>query len=228
MYRFKPATENGIPVPKQINIEVNFKIMDSPDAGAGPQAQPRIVVARSPDQELYDRGVNAIADGWYEQGRQVLETLVNTYPDSPYAARAKLAIAQSVAKEKSAGSPVHVQGPKGDDEVVLYANAAGPQEYNGIPVRKVGGGVTAPVPIQVSEPDYTKEARKAKLKGIVVVSLVVDVQGMPQNVQVLYGLGMGLDQKAVDAVKQYKFKPGMLDGNPVPVKISIEVNFQLF
>jgi TonB family protein len=104
-YRFKPATENGNPVPREVNIEVDFKITDSPDAAA-PQAQARIVIARPPDADLYGRGVNAINDGWYAQGRQVLQTLLSTYPDSPFAQRARLAIADSLNKQKSA-APNH-------------------------------------------------------------------------------------------------------------------------
>ncbi len=95
-------------------------------------------------------------------------------------------------------------------------------------MRKVGGGVTAPKVIQTSEPEYSKEAKKAKFKGIVLVNLIVDANGLPQNVHVVRGVGMGLDQKAIDAVKQYKFKPAMQDGKPVPVELNVEVNFQIF
>ena len=101
-------------------------------------------------------------------------------------------------------------------------------QYNGAPVRKVGGGVTAPVPIQMSEPEYSKEAKEAKFNGIVLVGLIVDTQGMPQNVHVLRGVGMGLDQNAIDAVKQYRFKPAMEGDKPVPVEVNLEVNFQIF
>jgi TonB family protein len=100
-------------------------------------------------------------------------------------------------------------------------------EYDGVPVRKVGGSVTAPVPIQVSYPEYSREAKKAKFKGIVLVSLIVDANGLPQNVHVLRGVGMGLDEKAVEAVKDYKFKPATEDGKPVPVEVNLEIKFQL-
>ena len=72
------------------------------------------------------------------------------------------------------------------------------------------------------------EARKAKTKGIVLVNLVVDPHGLPQDVHVLRGIGHGLDEKAVEAVKQYKFKPAMEGGKPVPVNLNVEVNFQIF
>jgi TonB family protein len=85
-----------------------------------------------------------------------------------------------------------------------------------------------PVPMYVVQPEYTQQAREAKVSGIVLVNLVVDEQGRPQNVHILRGLGNGLDEKAVEAVKQYKFKPAMVDGTPVSATLNIEVNFKLF
>ncbi len=78
------------------------------------------------------------------------------------------------------------------------------------------------------DPEFSEEARKAKFMGVVTVNLIVNAQGMPQNVRVLRGVGMGLDEKAVEAVRQYKFKPAMEGGKPVPVELNIEVNFQIF
>ncbi len=92
---------------------------------------------------------------------------------------------------------------------------------------RVGGGVTAPVPIYRVEPEYTEEARKAKYQGTVVLYCVVDPDGLVRNVRVMRSLGLGLDEKAVEAVKQWKFRPGMKDGRPVPVTASIEVTFRL-
>jgi protein TonB len=95
-------------------------------------------------------------------------------------------------------------------------------------VRRIGGGVSAPVVIYQVDPEFSEEARKAKFMGVVTVNLIVNAQGMPQNVRVLRGVGMGLDEKAVEAVRQYKFKPAMEGGKPVPVELNIEVNFQIF
>jgi len=61
-----------------------------------------------------------------------------------------------------------------------------------------------------------------------VVSLIVDTQGNPQHVNVIRRLGMGLDEKAVEAVRQYKFRPAMFQGKAVPVEVNIEVNFQIY
>jgi len=92
---------------------------------------------------------------------------------------------------------------------------------------RIGGGVSAPVPIYQPEPEYSEEARKAKWQGTVVLALVVDEMGRAVRIQVTKSLGLGLDQKAVEAVEKWRFKPGMKDGKPVPVIASIEVNFRL-
>jgi TonB family protein len=63
--------------------------------------------------------------------------------------------------------------------------------------------------------------------GIVLVNLIVDTNGLPRNVHVLRGVGMGLDETAVAAVKQYTFQPAMENGKPVPVELNVEVNFQI-
>lgn len=74
----------------------------------------------------------------------------------------------------------------------------------------------------------TPESKKAQFEGTVLLDLIVDAKGIPQNVHVSRGIGMGLDEKAIQAVKQYKFKPAMEGGNPVPVELKIEVIFQAF
>jgi TonB family protein len=94
---------------------------------------------------------------------------------------------------------------------------------------QIGGGVSAPVPIFQPEAEFSDEARRAKYQGVCLISLIVDAQGNPQNPRVIRALGMGLDEKALEAVRKYKFKPAMKDGRtPVPVMITIEVNFRLY
>ncbi len=109
-------------------------------------------------------------------------------------------------------------------------NGYGPGEGGGYGggIYHVGGGVAAPQLIFAPDPEFSDEARRAKFQGVCVVSLVVDTHGNPQRVQVLRHLGMGLDQKAVDAVKQYRFKPATLQGKPVPVEVNIEVTFRIY
>jgi TonB family protein len=94
---------------------------------------------------------------------------------------------------------------------------------------RIGGGVSAPVPIISPEAEFSDEARRAKYQGVCLVSLIVDAQGNPQNPRVIRALGMGLDEKALEAVRKYKFKPALKDGKTtVPVMITIEVNFRLY
>jgi len=91
-----------------------------------------------------------------------------------------------------------------------------------------GGGVSNPVLVFAPDPEFSDEARRAKYQGVCVVGLIVDAQGNPQRVRIVRPLGMGLDEKAIEAVKQYKFKPAIYQGHPVPVEINIEVNFRIY
>ncbi|MBZ5520976.1 MAG: energy transducer TonB [Acidobacteriia bacterium] len=92
----------------------------------------------------------------------------------------------------------------------------------------VGRGVSAPRLIYSPDPPYTDEARKAKYQGTVGLWAVVGVDGKPRDLVVSSSLGMGLDQSALEAVRTWRFEPGMKDGKPVPVWMYIEVNFRLF
>jgi len=95
-------------------------------------------------------------------------------------------------------------------------------------VRRIGGGVSPPQVLFAPEPEFSEEARKAKVAGVVTVYLQVDTNGRPTHVSVVRGIGLGLDEKAIEAVRQYKFKPAMENGKPVVVEMHVEVNFQIF
>jgi len=105
----------------------------------------------------------------------------------------------------------------------------GPGEGGGVGggVYRVGGGVTAPTLLSKVEPEYSEEARKAKYQGTVTLYIQVDPTGKAINMRVLHSLGLGLDEKAMEAVKKWRFKPGTKDGKPVTVEAQIEVNFRL-
>lgn len=77
-------------------------------------------------------------------------------------------------------------------------------------------------------PEYSEKARKARLQGVVIVSLTVSEEGMPTNVKLEKSLGMGLDENAIACVSQYRFKPAVKDGVTVPAHIFVEVNFRLY
>lgn len=94
-------------------------------------------------------------------------------------------------------------------------------------VFRVGGGVSAPRLTRKIEPEYSEEARKAKYSGVVVLAVEVWPDGRAHNVRVIRSLGLGLDEKAIQAVQQWEFVPGRKDGAPVKVSAQIEVNFRL-
>jgi periplasmic protein TonB len=81
--------------------------------------------------------------------------------------------------------------------------------------------------IRKNEAEYAEEARKAKWQGTSTLSVDVDASGRVTNVDVIRKLGLGLDEKAVEAVKQWQFKPGMKDGKPVAVQVQVDVSFRL-
>ncbi|HEY6308662.1 MAG TPA: energy transducer TonB [Candidatus Angelobacter sp.] len=91
-----------------------------------------------------------------------------------------------------------------------------------------GNGVSAPRAIYDPEPDYSDEARAAKYQGVVVLALVVRPDGRPTSLRVARSLGMGLDEKALEAVRTWRFEPGRKDGHPVAVQIEVEVDFRLY
>jgi TonB family protein len=93
---------------------------------------------------------------------------------------------------------------------------------------KVGNGVSPPVALNHVEAKFSEEARYKHIEGVCLISMIVDAQGKPQNARVIRSLGYGLDEKAIEAVNKYKFKPAMKEGVPVPVRIAIEVNFRLY
>jgi TonB family protein len=111
-----------------------------------------------------------------------------------------------------------------------HGNGLGPGSGGGFGggVMSVGGGVAAPLVIHAVDPEFTDEARREKYTGAVAIQLIVDTNGNPQNIQVIRHLGMGLDEKAIEAVRQYKFKPAMYQGHPVAVRVVIDVNFRLY
>ena len=95
-------------------------------------------------------------------------------------------------------------------------------------VFRVGGGVSAPKALYAPDPEYSEEARKAKHQGTCVLWLVVGPDGRPRDIRIARSLGLGLDEKAMQAVKTWKFEPAMKDGKPVAVQVNVEVEFRLY
>ena len=89
------------------------------------------------------------------------------------------------------------------------------------------GSIAAPRIISRVEPTYTQEARDAHRQGVVVLYAEITPEGRPENIQILRGLGMGMDEKAVETYRQWKFQPATKDGNPITVMLTVEMNFSL-
>jgi TonB family protein len=104
-----------------------------------------------------------------------------------------------------------------------------PAEHHGIPgAYRVGGGVSPPVAISAPNASYTPEARQNRVQGEVIITIIVDANGMPQNPRVVRPLPAGLNEAAIEAVRKYRFRPAKKDGKtPVPVMVTIVVNFRL-
>jgi protein TonB len=95
-------------------------------------------------------------------------------------------------------------------------------------VFRVGGGVSSPRPIYSPDPEYSEEARKAKYQGTVVLHLIIGSDGRPRDIRIQRSLGLGLDEKAIETVRTWRFEPAKKDGQPVAVAINVEVNFNLY
>jgi protein TonB len=89
------------------------------------------------------------------------------------------------------------------------------------------GGVSAPVLLRKVDPEFSEDARKAKFSGTVSLNVTIDVAGHPRNIRIVRSISMGLDEKAIEAVTQWFFKPGTKDGKPVAVSALVDVMFHL-
>ena len=136
------------------------------------------------------------------------------------------------------GSLTGVSGPPSGGPGRSGGNGYGEHGGNGDKDGPGGGGedgftglhgrnVTQPVLLSRNDPEYSDEARKAKLQGIVELGIEVNASGQVTNVHVLRSLGLGLDERAIEAVRLWKFRPGTKDGKAVTTRAVVEVNFRL-
>ncbi|MGD0500562.1 MAG: TonB family protein [Bryobacteraceae bacterium] len=117
------------------------------------------------------------------------------------------------------------QPPNGATERTIPVAAL--QPVLGAGVYRAGGGVSAPRVIEKTQPTYSEEARAARLQGTVLLVVEVGPDGYAHNIQVQRSLGLGLDERAMEAVGNWRFAPGTKDGQPVTVVVMIEINFRL-
>lgn len=95
-------------------------------------------------------------------------------------------------------------------------------------IEKPGRGISPPRLTYSPEPEFSETARAAGYQGVCVLTLIVGADGVPRNIQVKNPIGMGLDEKAVEAVRSWRFTPALKDGKPVAVQIAVEVDFHLY
>jgi protein TonB len=109
-------------------------------------------------------------------------------------------------------------------------NNVGPHAGEGPPGIHIAGrnGVTLPEAIYSPEPSFSEEARKAKFQGIVVLMVIVGKDGRPSDIRLRQSLGMGLDEMAMEAVRNWRFRPATLNGQPVAAQIAVQVDFHLY
>lgn len=136
---------------------------------------------------------------------------------------------ESTPKLRLLSQPVQKFGPASDQEpssLIVEPPFVAASAENPAPM-KIGSGVRPPVPISTPAAEFSEEARRRGIQGVCLISLIVDAQGVPHHLQIVRSIGYGLDAQALEAVKAYRFKPAMKDGHPVPVMMSVEVNFRL-
>jgi TonB family protein len=114
--------------------------------------------------------------------------------------------------------------PVGDLNLAIPEGPPGPSLG---PILQVGGEVERPIPLYAPRPGYTEEARQARIQGVVLLQLVIDREGNVRSAKIIKGLPMGLDQKAVETVKEWKYQPAAQNGQPVSVYMNLTINFSL-
>ncbi|NKB87498.1 MAG: TonB family protein [Acidobacteria bacterium] len=113
-----------------------------------------------------------------------------------------------------------------DTDFMMGGPVGGPPVIDTGPMR-VGGDITAPERIHYVAPEYPELARRARLGGIVILQATIDREGAVTNVELLRGLGLGLDEAAITAVTQWMYTPTFYNGRPVEILLTVTVQFQL-
>lgn len=213
MEKCKKARENTI----------NFSLVI--DEKGAPQ-QIRLLNALGTDEDLFaieavrkDHFIPARQGGVAKPVKRSMAVVVDTCVE-----KAKDAGGNKFDKLRLMALPKQSLQPAKDSDPVLEVKG----EETAV-VAKVGGTVSAPIPIHTPNAIYTADARKRKVEGECFIRVIVDAQGFPQNPQVVRPLDPGLDAAALEAVRHYRFNPAVKKGvGPVPVMITVAVNFRLY
>jgi TonB family protein len=142
--------------------------------------------------------------------------------------RASLTMEPSAATSRLLAILIRKQGREAEaKDIERQVPPARLQQLHPADAYRIGGDVQAPAVLSKVEPKYTDDARAALLWGTVAVHLVIGADGRAQDMSVARSLGLGLDENAMEAIRQWQFKPGTRNGQPVPVMATIEVNYRL-
>lgn len=213
-----------------------------PDTGAKPEAPKRIAVGGTVQRARLIKQVPPVYPAACKaagiEGTVVLSIVIgkdgavqsarrlNRQVDERLADAAVEAVKQWVYQPTLLnGEPVEVMTDVEVNFTLAEKSAAAPAAQIGL--FRVGDGVSAPRPVYKVEPEYSEQARAAGYQGTVLLETEIDEAGTPLNIKVLRSLGMGLDEKAVEALSKWKFAPGQKDGKPVRVNARVEMVFRL-
>lgn len=187
-------------------VRAEFTVPGPPEGGPAARSFVRTMCVDSPRHLILRDSVESAGSGMRSTGT----TTYSVYEREP-------TFSSDVFKFEVPTGTLEDEGPQGgrDDPIVEDG------------VYRAGPRVSHPTLLNKVEPSYTEEARQARVSGIVLVSLAVNPRGLPQNMRAVTGLGHGLDDKAIESVRQWSFRPGMKDGVPVTVGITVAVNFRL-
>ena len=229
-WKFKPGMKDGVAVPVQTSIEMNFRLLDKGDTlhmerfvcklpeGA---SRPKVLKSEHPPSPGPDETVSVtismdVNERGVPENLHLVKLTEAKWENDVIAAMREWRFQPSV--DGGDGKPVVAP--------CTLSFALGKMPVSASAYR-IGGGVSPPSVVTKVPPDYSDEARRARFEGTAILFVVVDENGAPRNLKVLRPLGLGLDEKAIEAVSQWKFRPGMKDGEAVPVQATIEVNFRL-
>jgi TonB family protein len=238
---YKPYLLNGEPTEVETTITVNYSFEDRSEGGAGESLIPGVHILPRPPVvadgvmagQLVSRPNPIYPKEAKEeriQGAVVLRAIISKEGRienlSVLSGPEKLRHSAIDAVRQWVYKPYLLNGEPTEVETTITVNYS----FDGMSMvpRAIGNGVSAPVAVSMADPEYTKEARKDKVSGVVKVNFWVDEKGVPTHVRVVRGIGHGLDEKAIEAVSKYRFTPAMENGKPVTVAMNVEVDFQMF
>jgi TonB family protein len=225
-WKFKPGVKDGLPIAVPTKVEVNFGILDNKAAMhlerfacTAPEGVPGPSVLKSERPASPARGERVSVTLSFDVDERGIPANLHVEKISDEKWEAGMIASLKEWRFNGAvkdGRPVLV--PCTLSFSLGEAPSGPPGKYSNI---------TPPQIIHKVQPTYTKEAAKAKLEGTVMLLVVVDQEGIPRDLRVTRPLGGGLDEKALEAVRQWRFRPGMKDGKPVAVQTYVQVNFHM-